>query len=95
MEKIRLHFTWHDGTDSSSSIYLISVDMLRADNLGDGNANAIRNELLNYIDSGTEKVDSDLMNKISRSEDEDDEWFSLNNYVIEDNVKTLLIQSWD
>jgi len=93
MNKVQLHFTWDNGIDASPSIYLINVDLLRADNLG-GNTNAIRNELLNYIDSDTKFMESDLMNRISRSEDDDDGGFDIYKYVVEAEIKTITIRSW-
>ena len=96
MNKVQLHFTWDNGIDASPYIYLINVDLLRADNLGEGKANAMRNELLNHIDSNTTFVESDLMNRISRSENEDDDvnYFDIDKYDIKDETKTITIQSW-
>jgi len=91
MNKVQLHFTWDNGIDAEPSIYLINVDLLRADNLS-GNAKAIKDELLNYIDSNTKFVESDLLNKIQCAEAESD--FDMNKYIINDGIKTITIRSW-
>jgi hypothetical protein len=89
--KVQLHFTWENGIDAEPTLYTINVDLLRADTSLSGNDEAVRLEVLSVIDGDKDYLESTLMNKIWKAEDEGD--FNLGKYSVKDDIRCITLES--